>query len=236
MIPTNKRALSCSVLLLWLARTANADQAIPVMGDPWPILLSGYEIPPQDPSWITDYSRFHGCRIRVTVTAESQVSTQVLECPETMAQACGAALENWRLAPADAQSTGSSSFVVNWVARYEQSLGLMTLHAELDPGHDAAFAGLSGPPGIQLVHHAEPTKKKLPKIPRKARSMGIQEATCAATFDVDPRGKPSGVEISDCPRALVEAATGAAMRWRFSPMVIDGMTAVDRVTEAIVFR
>lgn len=97
-------------------------------------------------------------------------------------------------------------------------------------GDDGVGSGHSGRVNMQLT----PRETPAPDFPRAARELGL-EALCLVTFDVDPRGRPTGVGVQGCASVFHEPIRKAAMRWRFDPAVVDGEPVPAQMTQRIRF-
>jgi hypothetical protein len=214
---------------------ATPETPLPIEGAPWSVQATAYAVPPPDPAWITTEERFHTCRVLVALLKGSEPRYTPVDCPETFAAAAVAATSQWKFEP-PADASGETTFEIDYVARYEEKLGSLSIHAEVDPGEDEAFAGAVGAPGVKLVHPAKPTKTYSPKVPGPARKAGVQPTTCPARVQLDTRGKVAQVELGECPEALRAAAEAAALKWRFTPRVVDANTEPDVVPIEIAFR
>ena len=212
-------------------------EPLPLHGEPWALEVHSYVLPPQDVSWLETTDAFRSCVLKGTMSPEGSTSFELGSCPQAMGPVALAATGLWRVMPApDAETDGSTSFEIRYVVRYSETLATMTTHASLDPGAAAAFDGYTGVPGIKLVHPAQLTKLKQPKLPKASKKAGIEPPLCQVELTVDPVGEPHDVVVVDCPEGLVEAAAKAATRARYSPRVVDGMTEVDEITIAVPFR
>ncbi len=212
-------------------------EPLPLHGEPWDLELHSYVLPPQDVSWLESTDAFRSCVLSGTMSPEGIVSYQLGACPQAMGPVALLATQAWDVAPApDAEVEGPTRFEIRYVVRYSETLATMTTHATIDPGEQAAFDGYSGVPGIKLVHPAQLTKLKQPKLPKASKKAGITPPLCQVDLSVDPAGEPHGIVVVDCPEGLVEAASKAASKARYSPRVVDGMTEVDEITIAVPFR
>lgn len=211
-------------------------EPIPVEGVPVSVVVVAYLIPPQDPAWLTDAAQFRTCRVQVTFAPDAPVEATPLSCPEPMGTAVTQATRDWEYRLADKASTDATRFTVEWVFRYEEKLGLTTLHAEVDPGEDMAFTGVVGPPGVKLVHPAAVRKEVRARVPRKARKAGIEATPCAGRAELDQAGGPVRVEWTSCPDELRSAAGKALSKWSFTPRVVDGFTERDLVPVTVTFK
>ncbi len=213
------------------------EEPLPVRGDPWDLELLAYLLPPQDVSWLTTTDPFRSCVLAGSFVVGTAPSFEVRSCPEPMVSAALGASQLWQFAAApDADAQGTTHFEIRYVVRYAEMLGTMTTHVTLDPGADAAFEGVVGVPGIKLVHPAQLTKAKQPKLPRSARKAGLEPQECTVGLSVDPVGKPKQLVALDCPEPLRAAAVKAATKYRYSPRVVDGMTEVQELEVTVSFR
>lgn len=213
-----------------------APEPIPVAGKPVPVQATAYLLPAQDPAWLTDEARFRTCTVQVTWAPEAPAEVSVPGCPQPFGDAMAAATRSWEFRTAERGESSLTKFQVVWVLRYEERLGFMTLHAEVDPGREAAFEGRSGPPGVKLVHPAEVDREVRAKMPRKVRRKGVDKGPCQGRVEVAPDGLADRVEWESCPDALRESAGKALSKWRFSPRVVDGVTDTDVVSVQVVFK
>ncbi len=212
-------------------------EPLPLHGEPWALEVHSYVLPPQDVSWLESTDAFRSCVLDGVFEPGGSPSYTLGACPQAMGPVALEATRTWRIEPApDAEPDGPTRFQVRYVVRYSETLATMTTHATLDPGAEAAFDGYAGVPGVKLVHPAQLTKLKQPKLPKASKKAGITPPICQVQLDVDPGGEPHDVVVLDCPEGLVEAARKAATKARYTPMVVDGMTQVDEITIAVPFR
>jgi TonB family protein len=66
-----------------------------------------------------------------------------------------------------------------------------------------------------------PRSRVAPRYPVAAQKKGIQ-GSCKVRFFIDQEGVPYKVKIEECPKVFHDAATKAALRWRFEPVEADG--------------
>lgn len=231
-----------ATLLLALAHAAEPaaptdaiaiDPPLPITGLPWDVVATAYALPVADASWIVSEAPVHTCTVAVTFTAgDTPVAVAGADCPPAMADPCVAATRAWRFLPAeDAVAVVPTRFVVRYEARYEDKLGTLTLHAEVDPGREAAFAGAEGVPGVWLVHPATPKKPVVAKLPR-----GAEAASCTFVATLDTRGRVAETAPKDCPEPLARAAAAAVLRSRWSPLVVNGAALPATVLAEVRFR
>ncbi|MBN1337290.1 MAG: energy transducer TonB [Deltaproteobacteria bacterium] len=215
------------------------EEPFPVDGWPWDARVLAFLLPVQDVSWLTDDAPFHTCSVNVTWAAGTEpVARAMPDCHPPMVGPCEAATRRWRFEPLDASAAeGETRFAIRYVYRYSEQVGATTLHVEVDPGEVAAFDGWVGPPGVKLVHPARVRKEVTPRLPRSARKAGMGAGACPVTLTVDPGGRPREIRArEECPEVLREAGLEAASRWRFSPRVVDAVTAPETLTVVVAFR
>ncbi len=215
------------------------DDPLPIDAWPWDVRATAFLLPVQDVAWLTDDAPFHTCPVDVTWTlAGAPVALTAADCHPPMAAPCEAATRAWRLEPGDpSAAVGETRFTVRYVYRYSEKVGTTTLHAEVDPGGEAAFLGSVGPPGIKLVHPARATREVTPRLPRAARKAGLAAGACPVDLTVDPGGRPTNARArAECPEPLRAEGVRAASRWRFSPRVVDAVTEPEALTVVVAFR
>lgn len=219
---------------------ARLDPPLPVAAEPWPVEVHAYALPPQDPAWVQRYASHHVCHLHVILAPDGTVRTEEGACPDGMAPVCTKALAAWDLRPlpgSDPEDLAEPTrFASRWVLHYDATLGFLTLHVVLDPGHEAAFDGVRGAPGIKLVHPARPRKEVHTRRPRKARKAGIPPTRCPVTFSLDPEGEITDMELGPCPDLLRDRVRRAASRWKFHPRVEDGLLHADTCTGEVEAR
>lgn len=213
------------------------DPPLPLAGDPWSAEVVAYALPAQDPAWLTDAARFRSCTVAVVLQPDGTAEPAAEACPEPMVAAALDATRLWRLRPVDGEAPeGSTRVLVHYVVRYDATIGTMTLHAQIDPGAEAAFRGERGAPGVKLVHPAAAVREVHPKLPGSARKAGLGPTTCRLRVGVDGAGDAHAITVEDCPEALTAHAEKTVGKWRFSPFVTDGMSAPAEVVVEVVYR
>jgi hypothetical protein len=234
------------LLLCSLSLAQEGDQAfeavplqepLPLHGEPWPLEVHSYVLPPQDVSWLESTDAFRSCVLTGHLEPGAQPRFELGACPEAMGPVALEATRRWHLEPApEADPEGPTRFEIRYVVRYSETLAMMTTHATIDPGERAAFDGYAGVPGVKLVHPARLTRIGQPRMPRAARKAGIEPATCQLRVDVQPSGDPGPIAVIECPDGLSDAAIGAARKARYTPRVIDGMTEHETISVPVPFR
>lgn len=192
-----------------------------VRGDPRPALALAWDLPPQRPEYLAEEVEELRCALSLAVDAEGGVLPTVVSCPEPMATEALVAAGRWRFAPDPAPTTVSLVYVL----RYSAALGAMTLHAELDPGADAALS--EGRPGLRLVHEASPLRPLSYAIPGKARKAGQGPADCALRVRVGASGRVLDILAVACPPPLLADANKRLLKERFAPTRVDGQAQED---------
>jgi hypothetical protein len=216
----------------WAVEPTPVAEPFPIEAPPGAVEVSAYALPVPDEAWITEDVAIFRCTIQVTLSVAGPNGSAARPCPPGMAEAAIAATAAWRFLPA--ADPAATRFSIDYVLHYQRALAVMTLHAEVDPGEDAAFSGLHGPPGVELVHAARASKEVHPKLPRSAREqVGTR---CPVRFTVDGGGRPAAVEVLDCPPTLIDASARAAAKWVFTPRVVDGISEADEVRADVVWR
>ncbi len=228
-----------SMLLLSLAAHAQAgiplDPPIPVRGDPSTVVATAWDLPPQKPSYLTQDVAELRCPVQVTVMADGGHLGTADDCPDSMRADALDATARWAFSsPADAVLPTVATLV--YVVKYNDLLGAMTLHAELDPGAQAAQAGVEGRPGLRLVHEAELTAPLLRKLPGKARKAGLEDTTCRLRARVTAGGRASEVLVEDCPPLLAHDAQKRVLKARYSPTMIDGSAQEDVIDVTVTYQ
>ena len=79
-------------------------------------------------------------------------------------------------------------------------------------------------------------RRVAPNWPSEALSKGIDLDTCTARIDVDKRGKPYNVVVSDCSEVFHENVEFAAMKWRFYPLIVDDVPQESSTAMKFTFR
>jgi hypothetical protein len=198
-------------------------EPLPLHGEPWPLEVHSYVLPPQDVSWLESTDAFRSCVLSGSLTPGGELSLELGTCPQAMGPVALEATKRWRIEPSpDAEPEGSTRFEIRYVVRYAETLAMMTTHASIDPGEQAAFDGYAGVPGIKLVHPAQVTK--------------LGQPTCELRVEVMPSGDAGPIAVIDCPEGLSDAAIKAARKARYTPRVIDGMTEHETITVSVPFR
>ncbi|RME22549.1 MAG: hypothetical protein D6798_15560 [Deltaproteobacteria bacterium] len=201
------------------------DPPQPIRGDPVDAAAVAWDLPRQDPAWLTDDTETLRCTVVMDIAADGGHVDHADDCPEAMRIDAIDAASRWRFAPlAGAEAT---RVTVTFVVRYSAPLSTMTLHAELDPGVEAARAGLAGRPGLRLVHEGGLVAPLVRRMPRAARKAGLPDTTCHLRARVTRGGQASQVLVEDCPPELATDAQKRVLRARFEPTLVDGQPQED---------
>ena len=205
---------------------ARLDPPLPIQGDPAAAQVAAFALPPQRVEYITDEAEYRSCTVRVQMGPGEIVDARPGECPPQMAPDAVAASRNWRF-----EAPSATTVEIRYVMRYSATLGLTTLHAEVDPG--AAHGEEEGAPGLQLVR--PPTLKGAlkAKLPKAARAAGLGGATCTVRVLVDPFGKVAEALPQDCAPELSADAAGRVQASRWRPHTVDGQPEVGE-TEVVI--
>ncbi len=206
----------CVWVALAGAGVASAAEPFPAAADPEPLSVSAYSLPPQDPAWLTDDAPLRHCRVRVTAAAAAALVAEPIACAEPMVDDFITASEAWVV-------EGVGSFEIAYQIKYNAIVQAMTVHAQVDPGLEAAEAGLRGPPGVKLVHPAVITRRvDEVKLPGKAKKEGISGAICRLHLWVDDLGRVAQLQVLECPEVLHKSVEKSGKKWRLTPRYVDG--------------
>lgn len=104
-------------------------------------------------------------------------------------------------------------------------------------GEGAGEGTGDGPGRVQTlaVEQVRPLRRVLPDFPASARALGLDSVRCVAEVEIDARGVPTRVQVSDCPEIYRAAVQAAMLRWRFVPARVDGQPTAARFRQAIRF-
>lgn len=210
------------------------DPPLPLAAQPWQATITAWDLPPQRAEYLTEQVEELRCQLQLDIQPDGSHSTTVLTCPETMADAALEATGRWSFAAAEAEQPTRAR--LDYVLRYNHSLGSLTLHAEIDPGAQAALAGVEGRPGLRLVHEASPVKPLERKLPRKARKAGLDTTTCHLRARVGTSGRVLETLVVECPEQLSADAAKRVSKARFSPTRVDGLRQEDVVEVDITYQ
>ncbi len=213
----------------WLlaVSVAAAIEPVPVVGDPSPVVVTAFEIPPPDVAWITAEDVFeYPCSVDVAAAADGALTVTPVACPEPMVAAARDAAGKWVV------QGGPSTFRVLFLARYNPVVRAITVHAQVDPGLEVAMQGVRGPAGLKLVHPAVRVRDVAPKIPKKLAA-DAAGATCEVHVWLDDLGRPQQAEVAQCPATLHKAVGAAALKWRYTPRFVDGSPVPITLMESV---
>jgi hypothetical protein len=85
------------------------------------------------------------------------------------------------------------------------------------------------------VEQVRPLRRVLPDFPASARALGLDSVRCVAEVEIDARGVPTRVQVTECPEIYRGAVQAAMLRWRFVPARVDGQPTPARFRQAIRF-
>ncbi|MCK6505847.1 energy transducer TonB [Myxococcota bacterium] len=104
-------------------------------------------------------------------------------------------------------------------------------------GEGAGEGTGDGPGRVQTlaVEQVRPLRRVLPDFPASARALGLDSVRCVAEVEIDARGVPTRVQVSECPEIYRGAVQAAMLRWRFVPARVDGQPTAARFRQAIRF-
>jgi len=203
------------------------------------VQVTAWELPHADPTWLTEEVSELRCTVQVQLAPDGSATATAEDCPAAMQADALAATAAWRFQPAGgpaASPTGPTQLRLRYVLRYSGTIGAMTLHAELDPGAQAAGEGLQGPAGLRLVHEASPRKPLDRKLSGKARKAGVEPAACALRVRVEASGRASEALAETCPDALSPDALKTVLGARYEPTRVDGTAQQDVVDVVVDYR
>lgn len=227
------------MLPLLLARAALAQEAatpedpLPIAGDAWPARVTAYALPPQRLRYLTDEAPARRCAVQLRLGPTGDMEVSPGACPAPMVEDALAATRAWRLTPIAPDPTGPSRFTVTYVMNYSATLGVTTLHAEIDPGRDDRWA--RGAAGVKLVHAAEPDRPLRGKLTGRLRAAGATPGTCRLGVEVNVAGGAQITDASACPAPLLPDATERVGRARFNPRTVDGAAMPDQIVVEIPY-
>ena len=82
-----------------------------------------------------------------------------------------------------------------------------------------------------------PKRRVRPDYPAAAKALNITEARCHVQFAIDAKGRPTDVQVRNCPAVFHEEVLKAAWEWRFYPVRNDsGVRSAAAFTLALTFR
>ena len=211
------------------------DPPLPVQASPWPVRATAWLLPHADAAWLEEGDAERRCPVEVQVAPDGSVSAQAPDCPAAMQADALAATAAWRFQPVK-PTDQPTTLGLTYIVRFSKTIGAMTLHAEFDPGAQAAEDGLEGPTGLRLVHEASPAQPLVRPLPRKVRKAGQAATACTLRVRVEISGKPSEALIQDCPDALSPDALKTTLRARYEPTRVDGSPQSDVVDVSVRYR
>lgn len=210
---------------------------LPIAGIPWDVEVTGYVIPPRRVEWLKTEDPVQHCDAWVKMSPDgSTVVTPDEHCSEAWAADAQLFTAHWTFAPQyPSAAEGPTEFKIRYIARYSRELGELNVYATVDPGLDYALAGAQGVPGVKLVHPAQSKKAKDPKLPKHLR--GVELEPCYVDLLVDGAGDAHDIEVFECHEDLAELAVKfVSKKWRFTPLIVDGITSPEEIRVEVRFK
>ncbi len=203
---------------------------VPLSADPSPFQVTAFALPPQSPEYGPPSERLV-CALRVRLEADGAAGFEALDCPAPMQAAALEAAAAWRFQPAGKAEASTAELL--FVQRTNQTLGSVSLWAEIDPGPE--HADHEGQAGLKLASPARPHKPIPLVLPKSARKAGLAAAPCAMQVRVSSEGLVLESGVLDCPEALATYAAALLTRTPFQPARVDGRRSEDVVDLVLEF-
>ena len=89
---------------------------------------------------------------------------------------------------------------------------------------DGVKDGVLDGTGVKNVYWAEVQVKTrvVPEFPESARQLGLKNENCIVHVTINELGEPIDISFKACPELFKSAAKGAAMQWRWYPLMDNG--------------
>ena len=184
--------------------------------------------------------RDRSCPGEVTFDSDGRVlDVEILRCPELFENAAVEALSTWRIEPYLHEERPVPVLLAVNVhfrpsatpVRAAERTGPRADAAEVPPAETWDWWETGSVPPDEPAPtnaHAWDLLVKSPQVPprrpRLANELGLT-GTCFVVVHVDTDGRTYGAEVTDCPDVFVAPSLAAVQRWRFEPLVVDGVPA-----------
>ncbi|MCB9779291.1 MAG: hypothetical protein H6742_12060 [Alphaproteobacteria bacterium] len=229
MLPPLLLALPLALPEARAAAPLTLDPPVPVHGAPHGLFATTWDLPPQRAEYMTEPVAELRCPVSLRVAPDGALSASAPACPETMRDAALDAIAGWSFAgPVGPEGT---TLTVSFVLRHSETIGSLSLFAEVDPGPDHADG--VGRPGLKLVSPARPKKPLVGKRSGALRKAGAEPGDCVYEVRISASGTLLEQAPLACPEPLRADAEKRLARAKWRPGREDGVTRQD-VTEVTI--
>ena len=160
-------------------------------------------------------------RTCLVVVGPSETGLDVDErgCGSEELEAVRFAVKEWQLeqAPDSTAEESVMAVLVSW--RFGEATATLSVFEDnlVDPGQLGA-----GAPGLRALPRAKVKRSASPEYPLAARSMDIEDPSCAISVVFDEKGKVVSADPFACPTVFEDSASKAAKAFRFEPIEVGG--------------
>lgn len=195
---------------------------LPLNATPSPFQVTAFDLPPQSPDYGPASERL-ACPVVVSLAPDGTARFEAPDCPAGMQAAALAALAAWRFQPEG--EAEPSTATITFVQRTSETLGSVSLWAEIDPGPE--HADDEGQAGLKLASPARPSKPIPLLLPKSARKKGLLPGPCSIRVRVSNGGAVLESEPVACEEGLLDHTRQLLARTLFEPARVDGRRSED---------